>query len=120
MIFGVTVFAWRQTRPLGEWGRATATSWPFWVVICWIGPAGRGPTGGAEATAGVTRTAAAASVPRTMRTWTWKLPGSISHKGMLGDMAAVERTIRDEAELREVIGAPADVVVSKIADRLNP
>ena len=29
------------------------------------------------------------------------------------------RAITDEAELREIIGAPSDVVVSKIADRLN-
>src|ERR1700690_1370926 len=28
-------------------------------------------------------------------------------------------TIADEAELREIIGTPADVVVSKIADHLN-
>lgn len=32
---------------------------------------------------------------------------------------AVARTIRDEAELREIIGQPAELVVSKIADRLN-
>jgi uncharacterized protein len=29
------------------------------------------------------------------------------------------RTITDEAELREIVGSPADVVVSKISDRLN-
>jgi PPOX class probable FMN-dependent enzyme len=29
------------------------------------------------------------------------------------------RTIRDESQLRTVIGSPADVVVAKIADRLN-
>jgi PPOX class probable FMN-dependent enzyme len=32
----------------------------------------------------------------------------------------VRRTIRTEEELRAVIGEPSDVVVSKIADRLNP
>jgi PPOX class probable FMN-dependent enzyme len=30
------------------------------------------------------------------------------------------RTIADEAQLREVIGSPAEIVVSKIAERLNP
>lgn len=40
--------------------------------------------------------------------------------GMLEDVAAVERTIRDEAELREVIGSPAELTLTKIADRLNP
>jgi PPOX class probable FMN-dependent enzyme len=30
------------------------------------------------------------------------------------------RTLRDEAELREAIGLPSDVVVSKIAERLTP
>ncbi len=39
---------------------------------------------------------------------------------MLEEVAAVDRTIRDEAELREVIGAPAELVLTKIADRLNP
>jgi uncharacterized protein len=30
------------------------------------------------------------------------------------------RTITDESRLREIIGSPAEIVVSKIADRLNP
>jgi PPOX class probable FMN-dependent enzyme len=38
---------------------------------------------------------------------------------MLGVMAAVDRTIRDEAQLREVIGAPAELVLTKITNRLN-
>jgi uncharacterized protein len=33
---------------------------------------------------------------------------------------AAARTITDEAQLRDVIGAPSELVVSKIADRLNP
>ena len=33
---------------------------------------------------------------------------------------AAARTIPDEAQLRDVIGAPSELVVSKIADRLNP
>src|SRR6185436_13598045 len=37
---------------------------------------------------------------------------------MLVRMAAT-RAIRDEAELREIVGAPADLVAAKIADRLN-
>jgi hypothetical protein len=32
---------------------------------------------------------------------------------------AATRAIRDEAELRELVGLPSDLVVSKIADRLN-
>src|SRR5215475_1940613 len=32
---------------------------------------------------------------------------------------AATRSIRDEAELREIVGLPSDLVVSKIADRLN-
>jgi PPOX class probable FMN-dependent enzyme len=32
---------------------------------------------------------------------------------------AAEKTIRDETALREVIGTPTDLVVAKIADRLN-
>ena len=32
---------------------------------------------------------------------------------------AATRAIRDEAELREIVGLPNDLVVSKIADRLN-
>ena len=36
---------------------------------------------------------------------------------MLGRVTG--RTISDETELREVIGTPADLVVAKIADRLN-
>jgi uncharacterized protein len=32
---------------------------------------------------------------------------------------AARRQIEDETELREILGTPADVVVSKIADRLN-
>jgi hypothetical protein len=32
---------------------------------------------------------------------------------------AATRAIRDEAELREIVGLPSDLVVSKIADRLN-
>jgi uncharacterized protein len=32
---------------------------------------------------------------------------------------AVQRTLSDETRLREVIGTPSDVVVQKIADRLN-
>ena len=35
-------------------------------------------------------------------------------------MSTAPRTITDEAQLREVVGAPAELVVSKIADRLNP
>jgi PPOX class probable FMN-dependent enzyme len=37
---------------------------------------------------------------------------------MLVRMAAT-RAIRDETELREIVGAPADLVAAKIADRLN-
>jgi len=33
---------------------------------------------------------------------------------------AAARTITDEAQLRDVIGSPSELVVSKIADRLNP
>src|SRR5215475_5359766 len=33
---------------------------------------------------------------------------------------AATRSIRDEAELREIVGLPSDLVVAKIADRLNP
>ena len=29
------------------------------------------------------------------------------------------RTVSDEAQLREIIGSPADLIVAKIADRLN-
>src|SRR5881398_3107325 len=35
-------------------------------------------------------------------------------------MSFAPRAITDEAQLREVVGAPAELVVSKIADRLNP
>src|SRR5881398_4204263 len=35
-------------------------------------------------------------------------------------MSLAPRAITDEAQLREVVGAPAELVVSKIADRLNP
>ena len=35
-------------------------------------------------------------------------------------MSLAPRAITDEAQLRELVGAPADLVVSKIADRLNP
>ena len=35
-------------------------------------------------------------------------------------MAVTGRTIKDESELRAVIGAPSELVVGKIADRLNP
>jgi uncharacterized protein len=31
----------------------------------------------------------------------------------------IERTISDERELREIIGSPADLIVAKVADRLN-
>jgi len=34
-------------------------------------------------------------------------------------MAMAPRVITDEAQLREIVGAPAELVVSKIADRLN-
>src|SRR5437868_11709533 len=34
-------------------------------------------------------------------------------------MSLAPRAITDEAQLRELVGAPADLVVSKIADRLN-
>ncbi|HEX4525449.1 MAG TPA: pyridoxamine 5'-phosphate oxidase family protein [Gaiellaceae bacterium] len=34
-------------------------------------------------------------------------------------MAASARTIRDESELRELLGSPSDLVVGKVADRLN-
>src|SRR5437764_9236622 len=34
-------------------------------------------------------------------------------------MSFAPRAITDEAQLREIVGAPADLVVSKIADRLN-
>ena len=34
-------------------------------------------------------------------------------------MSLAPRAITDEAQLREIVGAPADLVVSKIADRLN-
>jgi PPOX class probable FMN-dependent enzyme len=34
-------------------------------------------------------------------------------------MAASTRTIRDESELRDVLGSPSDLVVGKVADRLN-
>src|SRR5881392_1014561 len=34
-------------------------------------------------------------------------------------MSLAPRAITDEAQLREVVGAPAEVVVSKIADHLN-
>ena len=37
---------------------------------------------------------------------------------MLGRMAAAQ-PIRDESELRAIIGSPADLVLAKIADRLN-
>ena len=33
---------------------------------------------------------------------------------------AATRAITDEAQLREIIGSPAEIVVSKLADRLNP
>src|SRR6266566_3182263 len=35
-------------------------------------------------------------------------------------MSLAPRAITDEAQLREIVGAPAGLVVSKIADRLNP
>src|SRR5438270_14066775 len=35
-------------------------------------------------------------------------------------MSLAPRAITDEAQLRELVGVPADLVVSKIADRLNP
>jgi PPOX class probable FMN-dependent enzyme len=35
-------------------------------------------------------------------------------------MAVAPHAIKDEARLREIVGAPAELVVSKIADRLNP
>jgi len=35
-------------------------------------------------------------------------------------VAVTGRTIKDESELRAVIGAPSELVVGKIADRLNP
>ena len=35
-------------------------------------------------------------------------------------MSLAPRAITDETQLREVVGAPAEVVASKIADRLNP
>src|SRR6266566_1675471 len=35
-------------------------------------------------------------------------------------MSLAPRAITDEAQLREVVGAPAELVVGKIADRLNP
>ena len=34
-------------------------------------------------------------------------------------MPLAPRAITDEAQLREIVGAPADLVVSKVADRLN-
>jgi PPOX class probable FMN-dependent enzyme len=34
-------------------------------------------------------------------------------------MATAARTIRDESELRDVLGSPSDLVVGKVADRLN-
>src|SRR5436309_4761769 len=34
-------------------------------------------------------------------------------------MSMAPHAITDEAQLRDIVGAPADVVVSKIADRLN-
>src|SRR5437764_14541307 len=34
-------------------------------------------------------------------------------------MSFAPRAITDEAQLREIVGAPADLVVSKVADRLN-
>src|SRR5215470_10887486 len=35
-------------------------------------------------------------------------------------MATTPRAISDETELREIIGTPTAVVVSKLSDRLNP
>src|SRR5438067_10823 len=40
-----------QTRPDGRWGKATATSSPFFVASVDTGPAGSGLTGGAVAPA---------------------------------------------------------------------
>ena len=34
-------------------------------------------------------------------------------------MSLASRAITDEAQLREIVGTPADLVVSKVADRLN-
>ena len=34
-------------------------------------------------------------------------------------MAAIVRTIRDESELREILGSPSELVSGKVADRLN-
>jgi PPOX class probable FMN-dependent enzyme len=38
---------------------------------------------------------------------------------MLGGMAVTRSVIRDEQELREILGAPSELVAGKIADRLN-
>jgi PPOX class probable FMN-dependent enzyme len=38
----------------------------------------------------------------------------------LHQMPMAPHAITDEAQLREIVGAPAELVVSKIADRLNP
>src|SRR6478609_2955869 len=57
----------RHTRPDGCAGSATATSSPRFVVICVVGPAGSGPTGGAAAHAGATRKAAAVTPARAVR-----------------------------------------------------
>jgi PPOX class probable FMN-dependent enzyme len=38
---------------------------------------------------------------------------------MLGAMAATGRVIRDEQKLREILGAPSELVAGKVADRLN-
>src|SRR5580765_507236 len=47
-------------------------------------------------------------------------PADSSTRGVIySRAAAATRAIRDEAELREIVGLPSDLVVSKIADRLN-
>jgi PPOX class probable FMN-dependent enzyme len=47
-------------------------------------------------------------------------PADSSTRGVIYSRAvAATRAIRDEAELREIVGLPSDLVVSKIADRLN-
>src|SRR6476646_8065156 len=60
----------RQTRPEGCAGSATAKSSPRAVVIFAVGPAGSGPTGGADAAAEAASTRTTAARPRAwaMRT----------------------------------------------------
>src|SRR4051794_26602524 len=92
----------RQTRPAVELGSATATSWPFCVVMRWVGPGGKGPTGGAEAWAAEASAAAATRVQRAVRAVVTGEPPAC--RGVAFTLASLYGPARDQRRERPARG----------------